>query len=500
MKPDMENERVENQQDLNNSSEKDGKEQPGWFQDFVDHYDVDKPKQGEILKGTILDIQEGSILLDVGFKRDAIIPGQDLEKVDQEIRKNLTVGENVYVSVIRTPMGDDDLLVSLSRGLTHETWLKAEELAQRDELIELKVIDQNRGGLLVEYENLRGFIPNSHIPSIRRGTSTQKAGEIKADMIGKTLPVKPIEVNPKERRLVFSARIAQKDQRIKRLNEIEIGKVIKSRIVNVVDFGVFVDLEGVDGLVHKSELDWERVYNPSKLFKVGDEVEVKVVGVDIEKERVSLSRKALLPNPWQKLADKYSIGDLVEGRVVSVLDFGAFVELQEGLQGLVHVSEIGYSNTEDKTGIVQKGDQVLVRIMGIDPSRERVSLSMRRVPVSEQMEWMMNLEDAEESMIQEGQEDGAVEEEPEADLQTETAVEGQALEGDSAEDGLEMEDPGQLDESVEPMESEEMGLEESKQLTAGEDEEAPVTDPGAESETGETEVDLNGSTPDETED
>jgi small subunit ribosomal protein S1 len=239
------------------------------------------------------------------------------------------------------------------------------------------------------------------------------------------------------------------------LNEIEIGKVFKSRVVNVVDFGVFVDLEGVDGLVHKSELDWERIYNPSKLFKVGDEIEVKVVGVDIEKERVSLSRKAMLPNPWQKLADKYSIGDLVEGTVVSVLDFGAFVELQEGLQGLVHISEIGYSNTEDKTGIVQKGDKVLVRIMSIDPKRERVSLSMRRVPVSEQMEWMMNLEDAEDSLIQEGLDQAPVEETLEDDHESELDESGpeKVLEQDTTE-VIESSDPPPdlVDEPLEDLE------------------------------------------------
>ena len=489
----MENEHKENQQDQNTPKDEVGKEQPGWFQEFVDHYDVDKPKQGEILKGTILDIQEGSILLDVGFKRDAIIPGQDLEKVEKETRDNLSIGDSLYVSVIRTPLGDDDLLVSLSRGLTHETWLKAEELAQKGELIELTVIDQNRGGLLVEYENLRGFIPNSHIPSIRRGTSTQKAGEIKADLIGKTLPVKPIEVNQIERRLVFSARVAQKDQRLKRLNEIEIGKVIKSRIVNVVDFGVFVDLEGVDGLVHKSELDWERVYNPSKLFKVGDEIEVKVVGVDIEKERVSLSRKALLPNPWQQLAEKYHIGDLVEGRVVSVLDFGAFVELQEGLQGLVHVSEIGYSNTEDKTGVVQKGDQVLVRIMGIDPKRERVSLSMRRVPVSEQMEWMMNLEEAEDSLIQEGLEDEPAEEESEAVPQTDSIDPGAELEGDPPLEDVKGGD------SEEPEGDDGIPREISEELPTEEERQDSETQPGNDPEDPELEQTKDESVPEEPE-
>ncbi len=402
----MENEKVDPQKENKPQDQEQTQDQPSWFQDFVDHYDVDKPQQGEILKGTILDIQENSILLDVGFKRDAIIPGQDLEKVDQELRKGLTAGDEIFVSVLRTPMGDDDLLVSLNKGLAYKTWIKAEELAQNDELVELEVIDQNRGGVLVEYENLQGFIPNSHIPSIRRGTSTQKAGEIKSELIGKSLPVKVIEVNQKERRLVFSARVAQRDQRRKRLNEIEIGSVFKSRIVNVVDFGFFVDLEGVDGLVHKSEIDWDRVNNPSKLYHVGDEVEVKVVGVDLEKERVSLSRKALLPNPWEKLAEKYKVGDLVEGIVVSVLDFGAFVELEKGLQGLIHVSEIGYTTTEKPSDVVKKGDQVLVRIMAIEPARERVSLSMRRVPVSEQMDWMMNLEDAKEGFLVDG---GAIE-------------------------------------------------------------------------------------------
>ncbi len=378
--------------------------QPGWFQDFVEHYDVDKPQRGEMLKGKILDIQESSILLDVGFKRDAIIPGHDLEQVDPEIREGLAVGDELFVSVIRTPEGSDDLLVSLQRGLDHNTWQKAEEIAANEDAVELEIIDQNRGGLLVAFENLRGFIPNSHIPAIRKGTGTQKAGEIKAEMIGKTLPMKVIEINEKERRLVFSARVAQKGQREKRIQEIEIGAIVKSRVVNVVDFGVFVDLDGVDGLVHKSELAWERISHPSTLYRVGDEIEVKIIGVDKEKERISLSRKALLPNPWLKRIEDYKVGDLVEGIVVNVLDFGAFVELQKRLHGLVHVSEIGYANPEDPKAVLKKGDPVLVKILAIDPDRERISLSMRRVPLSEQIEWIMNLEDLAEGKALEGDE------------------------------------------------------------------------------------------------
>lgn len=419
-------------------------DQPGWFQDFVDHYDVDKPQQGEMLKGTILDIQESSIVLDVGFKRDAIIPGQDIERVDPEIRENLSIGDEIFVSVIRTPMGDDDLLVSLQRGLTYKTWIKADELAQSNEQVELKIVDQNRGGLLVEFDSLRGFIPNSHIPAIRRGTSTQLAGEIKSEMIGKKLPVKVIEVNQKERRLVFSARVVQKGQRLKRLNEIEIDSVVKSRVVNIVDFGVFVDLDGVDGLVHKSEIDWERIPHPSKIFKVGDEIEVKVIGIDKDKERVSLSRKILLPNPWLKHVEKFHVGDLVEGLVVSVLDFGAFIELTEGLQGLVHVSEIGYANTEDPKSVVKKGDPVLVKILSIDPDRERISLSMRRVPISEQMDWIMNLEDASEGALLDSDEAMLDEEEDSEGIErSATSV----VDAEVIDEDIPDEDPGEDEES-----------------------------------------------------
>ena len=400
----MEIENQDPEQDASQPLEENSSEQPGWFQEFVDHYDVDKPHQGEMLKGKILEIKEGSILLDVGFKRDAIIPGQDLERLDPDYLNGLAVGDEITVGVIRTPVGDDELLVSLQRGLSQKTWSKAEELAENDQLVELEVVDQNRGGLLGAFENLRAFVPNSHIPAIRRGTSTQKAGEIKAELVGKTLPLKVIEIDQKEHRLVFSARVAQQEQRLRRLEEIQVGQVIKSRVVNVVDFGVFVDLDGVDGLVHKSEIDWERVTHPSKRFKVGDEIEVKVVGVDKENERVSLSRKILLSNPWEKLVEDYKVGDLVEGVVVSVLDFGAFVEIREGLHGLVHISEIGYSNTEDPKAVLKKSDPVLVKIMGIETARERVSLSMRRVPISEQMEWIMKLEDPSEAVLLESDE------------------------------------------------------------------------------------------------
>jgi len=262
-------------------------------------------------------------------------------------------------------------------------------------------------------------------------------------MIGKTLPLKVIEVDQKERRLVFSARVVQKGQRLKRLNEIEIGSIVKSRVVNIVDFGIFIDLDGIDGLVHKSEIDWERIPHPSKLFKIGDEIEVKIIGIDKEKERVSLSRKILLPNPWLKLVEKFQVGDIVEGMVVSVLDFGAFVELTEGLQGLVHISEIGYANTEDPKAVVKKGDPVIVKVMAIDQARERISLSMRRVPISEQMEWIMNLEYASEGILLDKDED-LPEADPEEEIEKKNSKTGNTadINGEEIEDLKPEENPG----------------------------------------------------------
>ena len=461
------------EQETHDQQENQEEAQPEWFQDFVDNYDYDNPQRGEILKGVILDIAENSILLDVGLKRDAIVTSQDLDKVDPEIVENLEVGDEVYVSVFRTPIGDDDLLVSLNRGIAYKNWVKAEEYLESDELLELEIIDQNRGGLLVDFHNLRGFVPNSHIPSLRRGSSSQKANDIKGEMIGDTLPVKVIEVNRKQRRLVFSARVAQKEQRVKRLKELEPGDIIKSRVVNVVDFGVFVDLDGVDGLVHKSEIAWDRVYDPSKYFSVGDEIEVKVVDVDVERERVSLSRKSLLPNPWDKLEDKYDEGDLVEGHVVSVLDFGAFVELPEGLQGLVHVSEIGYANMGDPESVVQEGDKVLVRVLNIEPDRERVSLSMRRVPVDDQLAWMMEEEEEEEDQAEEVAEEEEPAEAQDADLEEAESELETAEEDAEAEDESEPEEDQIETEEQEPVEDEASPTEADEEQDSDEEAEEP---------------------------
>jgi len=360
-----------------------------WYDEYLDHYEFEQPKKGQILEGEILRINEDAIVVGIGQKRDAIVPVKDLNRIDREILEKYSVGDRVLVSVIYIPGGDKDLLVSLSQGIEYESWKSAEEFLAEESLIELEVVGHNKGGLLVSFESLQGFVPASQVPEIRQIQDRQRAQRVKEDLVGSLLMLKVIEVDRPRRRLVFSALTALEAKRKQRLQELEIGQIFhKARVANVVKFGVFVDLEGVDGLVHLSELDWERVKHPSELFKVGDEIDVQILDIDVEKERVSLSRKGLLPNPWMIFSEAHHPGETLRGKVTRVMDFGAFVELTPGIVGLVHATEVGYSAGGDPQQVVKAGEIVLVRILEIDAERERVSLSMRRVPKDIQIAWM----------------------------------------------------------------------------------------------------------------
>ncbi len=360
-----------------------------WYEEYLDHYEFEQPKRGQILEGEILRINEDAIVVGIGQKRDAIVPVKDLNRIDREVLEKFSVGDQVLVSVIYIPGGDKDLLVSLSQGIEYESWKKAEEFLAEERLIELEVVGHNKGGLLVSFESLQGFVPASQVPEIRQIHDRQRAQRVKEEMVGRLLMLKVIEVERARRRLVFSALTALEAKRKQRLQELEIGQIFhKARVANVVKFGVFVDLEGVDGLVHLSELDWELVKHPSELFGVGDEIDVQILDVDVDKERVSLSRKALLPNPWMIFSEAHHPGETLTGSVIRVMDFGAFVELAPGIVGLVHASEIGYSAGGDPQQVVKAGEKVIVWILDIDAERERVSLSMRRVPKDIQIAWM----------------------------------------------------------------------------------------------------------------
>jgi len=405
-----------------NESDKD----PAWFNQFLEDYDYETPKKGQVLEGKILRIDEDALLVDVGMKRDAIVPNRDLNSLDDDVLDKLSVGDKILVYVLRPPVGDQDLLVSLNKGIEHENWDQAEACLEDGTTLDLEVVGHNRGGLLVNFESLRGFLPFSQVPELRRTRDPKRAEEIKRSMIGTQLTVKIIEVNRKRRRLIFSARAAQEERRNKRLEELEKGQIIHGPVVNIVKFGIFVDLDGVDGLVHISKLDWQRIDHPSDLFKVGDEVDVKVIDIDIERERVSLDRKSLLPSPWDTFEQQHQPGETIEGRITNVLDFGAFVEVADGVEGLVHVSEIGYSSSGNPRDVVKKDETVLVRILDIDTERERISLSMRQVPLERQIAWSLENSELAEASAENETETSEEITAPESDAEATVVSEGTA--------------------------------------------------------------------------
>jgi small subunit ribosomal protein S1 len=362
---------------------------PVSFEEILDEYVYQRPKRGQILEGEIVAIDEDAIILDVGLKRAAIVPGREVSSLDDEDIDRLSVGDVIPIHVTRTPIGDQDLIVSIDNALEFGSWQRAEECLIEDELLEVEVIGKNKGGLLVSFDKLEGFVPNSHIPGLRKIQDHEKIYKHKQNMKGTQLKVKAIDVNPKKSRLVFSALEARRLEREQQLKDLKIGDVITGKVVNVVHFGVFVDLGWIDGLVHISELDWLNVRHPSKISKVGDEMEVQVIGVDVERERVSLSRKACLPNPWDDIEAQYVPGNLVEVEITSVVDFGAFARLPEGIHGLIHISEMGYTAPGNDSEVFEPGTKVLTQILRINVDRERIALSMRKVPIEKQMDWML---------------------------------------------------------------------------------------------------------------
>jgi small subunit ribosomal protein S1 len=212
-------------------------------------------------------------------------------------------------------------------------------------------------------------------------------------LVGKTLPVKITEVDRSRNRLILSAEAAQKEILQKRFEEIKKGQVVTGKVVKILDFGAFVDLGSVDGLVHITQLAWKKPNHPSEVVSLGDEIEVKIIDVDVERQRISLSRKALLPGPWQTLGDELKAGDYIEGVVTRLVDFGAFVKLPMGIEGLIHTSQIGYSSSQNPQSVIKPGDRVLLKVLEVNSERKRVALSMRQVPMERQIAWAMgNLE------------------------------------------------------------------------------------------------------------
>ena len=359
------------------------------FAELLEEYEQVRPQRGQIVQGEVLALTEDTVLLDVGAKRDAVVPNRELSNLNETFFDDLSIGDQIPVYVTNTSSYDDELLVSIEKGLEQRDWERAAACLENKETQDFKIIGYNKGGLLVEFGRLDGFVPNSMVPALSRGLNRDERQAQKAKMIGDSIQAKVIEVNQRRKRLILSGKAAESEHRQQRLQELQAGEKATGTVSNVVDFGAFVDLDGVDGLIHVSKLSWENIDHPSDVLQPGDEVEVLIKDVDVERERISLDRRALLPGPWDTFAEQHHTGDVLEGTVVSVRDFGAFIQLTDEITGLLHVSELLPGVAHEPQKVLEVGDVIPVRIIEIDTEQERVSLSMRRLPEDDIAHWVI---------------------------------------------------------------------------------------------------------------
>jgi small subunit ribosomal protein S1 len=358
---------------------------PSTFAELLDQYLPEPFKRGQLVEGQVLRVTREGIIMDIGAKRDAIVPKQEVSKLDQNFIASLCQGAIAPVVVTHTPNGNEELEVSIRRGLEEKEWLHADELLKTGEIVECKIIGLNKGGALVEFGSLTGFVPNSHLPALQYVNDPATIQRVKEEMIDSIVPLKVIEINHQRRRLVFSAKEAEQTLRQNRIQDLKVGSIVTGRVENIKDFGVFVNLGGVTGLIHVTKLDWFRVEHPSEILRIGDEVQAVVEAVDVERGRIRLNRQAALPDPWQVLPTIHNVGDLVEGTVTNITDFGVFVHLSLGIEGLVHSSEL--HPAEGGFRVVEVGNKVVARIIHMAPEQKRLGLSLRQVSQEQEAEW-----------------------------------------------------------------------------------------------------------------
>ncbi len=351
-------------------------------------FDYRLPRHGDICEAIILSVGKDEVIVDLGVKRDGVVLRNDLQLLDSDYRASLRSGDCIPVCIQDTRASGDGIVVSLNQGLAQQDWLRAAELLDNGEVCEAQVTDVNSGGLLVSFGRVSGFVPNSHLSSVPPGLRGPRLLEAKNDLVGDKLTIAVLEVEQSRRRLILSERAANRRRRRELFDQLEEGQVRVAVVRNLVDYGAFADLGGVDGLIHISELDWCHVDHPGDVLSVGDEVEVKILSVDRERERIELSRKHVLPDPWPAVVGELEEGQVVEGRVANVVAFGAFVDIGQGVEGLVHTSEMPDGKTTCTT--LDRNASIVVRVLNVDLARRRLALSMRGVP-------SLNASDEEES-------------------------------------------------------------------------------------------------------
>jgi small subunit ribosomal protein S1 len=331
--------------------------------------------EGDVVTGNVVRIDQDEVLVDIRYKSEGVIPSNELSiRKSVDPAEEVELGEEVDALVLTKEDQDGRLVLSKKRARFEKAWRRIEAAAESGEPVEGTVIEVVKGGLIIDL-GVRGFLPASLV-DIRRVQNLE-------DFLGQKIECKVIELNRSRNNVVLSRRAVleeeRKEVRQQILDRLQPGQVVEGAISNIVDFGAFVDLDGIDGLIHISELSWSHVNHPSEILNIGDTVPVKVLDIDRERQRISLGLKQTQEDPWQRVLDTYNVGDELEGKVTKVVTFGAFVEIMDGVEGLVHISELAQHHVENPREVVEPGDTVKVKVLEIDSDRRRLSLSVKRV-------------------------------------------------------------------------------------------------------------------------
>ena len=331
-----------------------------------------KTVTGDTLKGIVTSVKKHEILIDLGIQGMGLV-----SRKEAGFARNLKVGDEVTASVVDAEMPDGTVLLSLRKAVKDKGWDELQTKFDNAEIVEVQPFDANRGGLLVEYEGIRGFLPVSqlsaeHYPRVGSADKDEILQRLNS-LVGKTIKVRILDANKKENKLIFSEKEAIKDGLAARFAELSVGDTVKGVVTGVVDFGVFVNVDGIEGLIHISEISWERVSNPADYVKVGDAVEAKIIAID--KERLSLSMKQLVEDPWLSEVEGLKKGSKVEGTVTRITPFGAFVQISPAVEALVHVSELGEGSDVDPEKVFTLNERKKFKVLDIDKEGRKISLS-----------------------------------------------------------------------------------------------------------------------------
>ncbi len=350
--------------------------------------DIKSFKHGDVVEGNVVRIDKDEILVDIGAKSEGVVSNRELFGRHGEGQPALNVGDTVLVYVLQPESPEGHVVLSLRRAGLERKWRAMQEQFEAGVIIEAPVIDHNKGGLIVDC-GIRGFVPISQIVDFPRRPqndqprdAAQEIAEKLQPFVGRKLRLKILEVNRKANRLILSEKVALYEERREKRDELfsslQVGQTVKGTVRSIAPFGVFIDLGGIDGLVHKSELSWNKVNNPEAGYKVGEEVEAEVIDINHERGRISLSIRRLQPDPWHSTVADFKVGDVIDGTVTKLVNFGAFVRVRDGLEGLIHISELSHQRVAHPADVVHEGQQLKLKIISLDSERHRLGLSLKQ--------------------------------------------------------------------------------------------------------------------------